>query len=109
MLRFAPRYPERILELIEQLDDEALPLAEVARLVGAAAELEGLIRPSPVHVRRLVSELRRIRADEREIRQAAWDALTRPLPYAPGNPYDVEEAARAARERVERRARRRET
>jgi hypothetical protein len=45
--RFASRYPDRLYELIERLDGESLPLAEVARRIGSAAEAEGITRPEP--------------------------------------------------------------
>lgn len=107
MLRFAPRYPGRLFSLIERLDDETLSLAAMARRIGDIAQAEGLIRPSPVHVRRLVAELRELRAEERQVRQAAWDAFTAPMPYSAGNAYDVATAAVRERERIEQRRRRR--
>jgi hypothetical protein len=103
---FAPRYPDRLYELIERLDDETLSLAEVVRRIGAAAAEERLVRPSPPHVRRLLSEQRRRRADEREVRQAAIDALH---DLAAGNPRGLNMLERVdrARERVEEREGRR--
>jgi hypothetical protein len=103
----APRYPERLLALIEILDDESLSLAEVARRVGAAAERAKLVRPSPVHVRRLVALQRDLRRDEREIRQAAVDALVDLTVGRSPNPFAIVEKVDRARERVEERARRR--
>ena len=76
MHRFAPRYPDRLFRLIEQLDNERLSLAEATRSISAAAQAEGLTRPSPVHVRRLVGELRQLREDERELRRAAVEAVS---------------------------------
>ena len=106
MPRFAPRYPDRLYELIERLDDERLSLAEAVRRVGEAAAAERLVRPSPPHLRRLLSEQRRRRADAREIRQAAVDALH---DLAAGNPRGVDliERVDLARERGEERKRRR--
>jgi len=104
---FAPRYPDGLYRLIEELDDETLTLAEVARRIGDAAQGAGMIRPSPVHVRRLLAELRELRRDEREIRAAGLEALGR---LAAGRPSDRTEPLRTvlrARERVELRARRR--
>jgi hypothetical protein len=103
----APRYPDRLLALIEALDDEALSLAEVARRVGAAAERAGIVRPSPVHVRRLVALQRDLRRDEREVRQAAIDALIDLELGRSPNPFAIVEKIDRARERVEERARRR--
>jgi hypothetical protein len=101
---FAPRYPDRLYRLIETLDDERLSLAESARRIGDAAQAERMIRPSPVHVRRLCAELRRLRAEERELRQATRQAFTKTLPYRPPTPDEVG----SARERVEDRIRARE-
>mgnify|MGYP000176760978 CR=1 FL=1 len=100
MVAIAPRYPELLLRMIEALDDDELSLAELARRVGAAAEENGLIRPSPVHVRAVAAELRLVRKEDREARRAAWEEMTRRLPYAPGNAYEAEAAAARARERV---------
>jgi hypothetical protein len=106
MPHFAPRYPERLLRLIEQLDDEDLSLAEVTRRVGEAAAREGITRPSVPHVRALLAELRRTRADEREVRDAALHALRRVATRA-ASPWEIELAAMRAAERAEERARRR--
>jgi hypothetical protein len=105
VVAIAPRYSERLLGMIEALDDEESTLAEVARRVGAAAERAGLTRPSPVHVRALVADLRLEREAEREARRAALHELTRRLPYTIGNAYEAEAAAERARERVRRRGR----
>ena len=103
----APRYPPQLLALIEAIEDDDLSLAEVARQVGAAAERAGLVRPSPVHVRALVAELREHRREQREVRQAAVDALVDLAAQRNPNPFAVVEAVARARERVEERARRR--
>ena len=105
MVAIAPRYPERLLGMIEALDDDAVTLAELARRVGETAQRSGLIRPSPVHVRAIAAELRLRREEEREARRAAWEEMTRRLPYAPGNPFEASAAAERARERVRRRKR----
>ncbi|HEY7792568.1 MAG TPA: hypothetical protein VIA10_01025 [Gaiellaceae bacterium] len=105
MVRIAPRYPERLLGIIEALDDEDLTLAEVARRVGNAAERASIVRPSPVHVRALVAEQRLKREEDREARRAAFHEMTRRLPYTIGNAYEAEAAADRARAQV--RARRR--
>ena len=103
----APRYSETLLALIEVLDDESLSLAEVVRQVGAAAERARIVRPSPVHVRRLVARRRELRREEREIRQAAVEALVElELGWSP-NPFAVVEKVERARERVAHRGARR--
>jgi hypothetical protein len=100
VVAIAPRYTERLLGIIEALDDEGLTLAEVARRVGAAAERAGIIRPSSVHVRALVTELRLRREEDREANRAAFEEMTRRLPYTIGSAYDAEASALRARERV---------
>ena len=107
MPRFAPRYPDRLYELIERLDDESLSLAEVVRRVGSASDDEGITRPSPVHVRRLLARLRELRRDEREIRAAGLEALGEVLGPRAANPWVIQRALLRAEERVGERARRR--
>ncbi len=103
----APRYPERLLGMIEALDDDELTLAEVVRRVGTAAERAGLVRPSPSHVRAVVAELRLRREEDRDAARAAFEEMTRRLPYAIGNAYEADAAALRARERARSRRRRR--
>ena len=100
MVASAPRYPELLLRIIEALDDDEVSLADLARRVGAAAEENGLVRPSPVHIRAVARELRLIREENREARRAAWDEMTRRLPYAIGNAYEAAAAAERARARA---------
>lgn len=107
-MRFAPRYPDRLFELIQKLDDESLSLAEVARRVGAAADREGITRPSPVHVRALLTELRELHRDQREIRAAGLEALSRFASQRAPSPFEIQRAMLRAEERVGERARRRE-
>ena len=95
----APRYPERLLGMIEALDDEELTLAEVVRRVGDAAERGGIVRPSPSHVRAVAADIRRRREEDRDAARAAFEE-TRRLPYAIGNAYEAEAAASRARERA---------
>ena len=56
----APRIGPTLLAVIERLDDERLPIAEVNRRVGATASHLGFSRPSYEQVRVLVHEHRRI-------------------------------------------------
>jgi hypothetical protein len=55
----APRIGPTLLAGIERLDDDALPIAEVNRRVGALASHLGLARPSYEQIRVLVHEDRR--------------------------------------------------
>ena len=107
MPQFAPRYPDRIFELIARLDDERRPLAEVARSVGDAAQAEGLTRPSPVHLRRLLADLRAQRRDDGEIRDAALETVIRIATGRIPDPLTVHRPVERAIERAELRARRR--
>jgi hypothetical protein len=50
-----------VLERLYEIDDRSVPMAETCRRLGAFAESLGLIRPSYVHVRRLIVEYRRQR------------------------------------------------
>ena len=100
MVTIAPRYSETLIRIVEALDDDQISLAELARRVGDAATENGLIRPSPVHLRAVAAELRLRRLEDREARQAAFEEMTRLLPYAFGNAYEAEAAARRARERI---------
>ncbi len=59
MTRLAPRYDVRVVERLFEIDDRSVPMAETCRRLGAFAESLGLIRPSYVHVRRLIVEYRR--------------------------------------------------
>ena len=58
----APRIPNRLLDAIDRIDDGKLPLAEIARRVGAEADRLGLTRPSYERVRQLIHEARALRA-----------------------------------------------
>ena len=59
----APRIPRRLVDAIDRIDDGKLPLAEIARRVGAEADRLGLTRPSYERVRQLIHEARALRAD----------------------------------------------
>jgi hypothetical protein len=58
---FAPRFSRRLLDAIVRLDDRRVPIAEVNRRVGAAAERLGCPRPSYQRVRVLVQLARRVK------------------------------------------------
>jgi len=61
MLEFAPRIPPRLLDEIERLARKHAPIAEINRLVGAAAVRMSLPKPSYEQVRVLVHLARRFR------------------------------------------------
>jgi hypothetical protein len=54
VVRIAPRYEARLVRVLYALDDRSVPIAQVCRDVGQVAEALGAIRPSYVHVRRLL-------------------------------------------------------
>ncbi len=69
------------MRAIRRLDDESLPIAEVCRRVARYAEGIGLVRPSYVHVRRIVQSERERRADVRKLRaDLLRGAIARPVP-----------------------------
>jgi hypothetical protein len=75
VVRIAPRYEHRLVELVGRLDDRSVPIAEVVRRIAAAADERGLTRPSYVHMRRLIQR-ERLRQDEfRAIRDDAVSAV----------------------------------
>ena len=59
-MQFGPRYPARLLDVIERLSRESAPIAEINRRVGAEAERLGVPRPSYERVRELVHEAREL-------------------------------------------------
>jgi hypothetical protein len=61
VVTLAPRISHRLIEAVVRLDDQAHPIAETCRRVGAEADRLGLTRPSYQRVRVLVHESRRIR------------------------------------------------
>jgi len=61
----APRISPRLLAELARIDEKAVPIAEVNRRLGAAAERLELPRPSYQRVRVLVHELRRVRREPR--------------------------------------------
>jgi len=62
-MRSAARITPDLLTMLDRLDDGRLPVAEVARRLGAEAELRGQLRPSYERIRQLVRELRLDRRD----------------------------------------------
>ena len=98
MVRLAPRYDPRLLEALWRVDDRGVPIAEVCRRLGSAADELGLTRPSYVHVRRLVVALREWQDEEvekrAELRALAIEVGTNAALSRWVNAYEV--AARAA-------------
>jgi hypothetical protein len=86
VIPLAPRYDDRIIDLLRKLDDRREPMAEVCRRVGAAAERDGLFRPSYSHLRRFIHAKRARDDDLRELRQ---DVAYRMLVGLRVNAYDI--------------------
>jgi hypothetical protein len=103
VLRFAPRYDERLLEALRVLDDRRVPVAEVCRRVGREAERLGLPRPSYAHVRRLVRAERERQDAERErraaLRELAADVAVDIVVGKRVNAYDVADRVQTIKER----------
>jgi hypothetical protein len=57
-VRFAASLSPDLLRRLERIDDDRLPIAEVARRLCSEAESAGEVRPSYERVRQLVRELR---------------------------------------------------
>jgi hypothetical protein len=79
VLVFAPRISPRLLAVLVKVDDERVPIAEVNRRLGAAAERLGVRRPSYQRVRELVHQLRRFRVGP-STAQVLWDVVWRVRP-----------------------------
>lgn len=101
MPAFAPRYDPRLGDAIRAFDDGKIPIAEVCRRVGEAAELLGVPRPSYVHVRRLVHQYRETAGAESArkaaLRAIAADVAGRVLLGRYVDVYAVAERVREAR------------
>lgn len=63
VVRSAADVTPNLLSALERIDDGRLPVAEIARRLGAEAERAGALRPSYERVRQLVHELRLERSD----------------------------------------------
>jgi len=78
----APRYSQRIFDLVRALDDADEPMAETCRRVGRAAEQIGLPRPSYSHLRRFIKEERAHRAAIAQVvRDVTSDLLAARVPH----------------------------
>jgi len=100
VVELAPRYDPRILQAVRALDDRGEPMAEIARRVGrVAAELD-LPKPSYVHLRRYIIELREEQDAERsrrkEIAHILLDTYEDAMNSRRIDPWLVEERIREA-------------
>jgi hypothetical protein len=77
---FAPRISHHLLDAIVRLDDRRVPIAEVNRRVGAAADRLGYPRPSYQRVRELVHLARRVRRRSPSTATVVADVVLRVRP-----------------------------
>ena len=75
MVPLAPRYDPRVIETVRALDDRREPIAEINRRVGVAVVKLGLIKPSYVHIRRLVLAERERQDADRRRREAVREVV----------------------------------
>jgi hypothetical protein len=103
-VRSAAAVTPRLLAVLERIDDGRLPVAEIARQLGAEAERLGVPRPSYERVRQLVHELRLERSDTGPSRgELLFDVTTGLISRNRFNQEWDEAEARAARARERRR------
>jgi hypothetical protein len=97
----APRYDNRLVAALVDLDDRTVPIAEICRRLGDIAVSMGVPRPSYVHVRRLVRAKREYedveRAQRKALRRIGGDVVTSIVLGRYVDPYDVAERVRIAR------------
>jgi hypothetical protein len=60
-VRFASHFSLRLLDEIDRLSEQSVPIAEINRRVGARAQRLGATKPSYERVRQLVHEARELR------------------------------------------------
>lgn len=75
-MQFGPRYPRRLLDVIERLATERGPIAEINRRVGEEAVRLGLSRPSYERVRELVHEARELQRGQVSAADILLDVAT---------------------------------
>src|SRR5437588_10448740 len=80
MAAFSPRLSSRLVAEIERADRGTVPIAEISRRVGAAADRLGLPRPSYERIRQLVHEQRCLRRAAPTTGEVVLDVLTRSRP-----------------------------
>ncbi len=59
-MRFASHFSLRLLDEVDRLSEQRIPIAEINRRVGAKAERLGVTKPSYERVRQLVHEAREL-------------------------------------------------
>ena len=100
MVRIAPRYDERIVVALRELDDRGEPIAEICRRVAAHVGELGITRPSYVHLRRLILAERErhdeARARREELLRIAADVYFDVARSKVVDAYEVAERVREA-------------
>jgi hypothetical protein len=94
------RADPRLRALVTLLDADGAPVAETWRLVAAAAEASGQLRPSYALVRRLVLRHRHLGRRRAELRRVALDAAETLLAGRVPNVYYTASRLREANRRV---------
>jgi len=81
VLVFAPRMPQRLLDVIERRAHDKVPIAEINRRVGAAAAEMRLYKPSYEQVRSLVHAARELRRSApKSVTTVAAELMFRVIP-----------------------------
>ena len=76
-MRFASHFSVRLLDEVDDLSDLSVPIAEINRRVGDAAQRLGVTKPSYERVRQLVHEARDIRRGYVSALEILIDVATR--------------------------------
>jgi hypothetical protein len=77
--RFAARVTPELLDLVLELDDPLVPIAEICRSVGERADQLGIARPSYERIRMIVRRLRE-RGAEPGTARVVFDVAVRTRP-----------------------------
>jgi len=76
-VRFASHFSLRLLDEVDRLSEQRVPIAEINRRVGASAQCLGVTKPSYERVRQLVHEARDLRRGYVSALQICIEVATR--------------------------------
>lgn len=79
-MRFASHFSPRLLDEVDRLSEQRIPIAEINRRVGKKAQRLGVTKPSYERVRQLVHEARELQDGYVSALQIFFDFATRPNP-----------------------------
>jgi len=79
-VRFASHFSPRLLDEVDRLAAQRLPIAEINRRVGAKAQRLGVTKPSYERVRRLVHEARDLQSGYISALEIFFDFATHQQP-----------------------------